>query len=91
MTQLGHRLVLFNLFQFPEVADKICSLAPGMTMKRRDFIAGMIFAASLNAAPAQQTVSLRRRIGVVSPTVPVADMTEVKSFNPRTVKKGACR
>jgi putative ABC transport system substrate-binding protein len=45
-------------------------------MKRRDFIAGMIFAASLNAAPAQQTVSLRRRVGVVSPAVPVADMTE---------------
>jgi putative tryptophan/tyrosine transport system substrate-binding protein len=52
------------------------SLAPGMQMKRRDFIAGLIFAASLKAAPAQQTASLRRRIGVVSPAAPVADLTE---------------
>ena len=57
----------------PWAADKMRSLAPGMRMKRRDFIAGLIFVASSRAAPAQQ---LRRRIGVVSPAAPIADLTE---------------
>jgi putative ABC transport system substrate-binding protein len=66
---------LFNLFQFAMVAGRMRFLGPGKTMKRRDFIAGMIFAASPKAALAEQP-SPRHRIGLVSPAVPIADMTE---------------
>jgi putative tryptophan/tyrosine transport system substrate-binding protein len=45
-------------------------------MRRREFVAGLIFAAVPKAASAQQPASGQHRIAVVSPSVPVAEINE---------------
>jgi len=48
-------------------------------MKRREFIAGLLVAATLRHARAQQTAKVYR-IAVISSAVPVADITETSSY-----------
>ena len=48
-------------------------------MKRREFIAGLLVAASLRQARAQQPAKVHR-IAIVTVAIPIADMTETSSF-----------
>jgi putative tryptophan/tyrosine transport system substrate-binding protein len=54
-------------------------LAAGM--RRREFIAGLLVAATLRPARAQQSAKVHR-IAVISPATPTADITETSSLRP---------